>query len=151
MIKNERQYQVTREMAAKFESAVDQLAYHPSPSDPTDPMMREIQLAALRSQLADLTAEVAEYEALKAGQVNRLRLDSFGELPQALIKARIAAGLTQRQLAARLGLKEQQIQRYEATDYRSASLARVGEVVAALGLKTRGDFRLPPRPRVIAS
>ena len=33
----------------------------------------------------------------------------------------------------RLGLKEQQIQRYEATDYASASLTRTREVAGALG------------------
>jgi HTH-type transcriptional regulator/antitoxin HipB len=37
------------------------------------------------------------------------------ELLVALIEARIAAGLTQKALADRLGVAEQQIQRYEAT------------------------------------
>jgi transcriptional regulator with XRE-family HTH domain len=49
-----------------------------------------------------------------------------------LIRARISAGLSQRELAARLGLKEQQIQRYEATNYETASLRRVLEIAAAL-------------------
>ena len=53
-------------------------------------------------------------------------------LPEMLIKARIARGMTQRDLAARIGLKEQQIQRYEATDYASASLSRIMDVVAGL-------------------
>lgn len=60
-----------------------------------------------------------------------------------LIKGRIAAGLTQRQLADRLGLKEQQMQRYEATDYASASLARVSEVIAALGIEVK-EAVVPP-------
>ena len=50
------------------------------------------------------------------------------------IKARIAQGLSQKDLAERLKLKEQQIQRYEATDYASASLNRIKEVVTALGI-----------------
>ena len=58
------------------------------------------------------------------------------ELATVLIKARVAQGLSQRDLAERLGLKEQQIQRYEATDYASASLARIKEVVSALGAET---------------
>ena len=40
------------------------------------------------------------------------------------------------QAAERLGLQEQQIQRYEATDYASASLTRIKEVVSALGIAT---------------
>ena len=63
----------------------------------------------------------------------------FDELPQALIQGRIAAGLSQKELAARLGLKEQQIQRYEATDYASASLTRVCEVARSLGLKLKAE------------
>lgn len=46
----------------------------------------------------------------------------------------IAAGLSQRELAERLGLKEQQVQKYEATEYTSASLARIRAVIHALGV-----------------
>lgn len=42
-----------------------------------------------------------------------------------LVKALIARGWTQRQLAEAVGMAEQQIQRYEANDYRSTSLARL--------------------------
>jgi len=80
---------------------------------------------------------------LESGQRKLLEVDDLGDLPQALIRARIAARLSQRELAARLDLKEQQIQRYEATDYSSASLARILEVVEALGLKLRQDVVLP--------
>ena len=60
------------------------------------------------------------------------RLAAVDELPTVLIKARISQGLSQKDLAERIGLKEQQIQRYEATDYASASLSRIKEVANAL-------------------
>ena len=63
-------------------------------------------------------------------------LSGVAELPTVLIKARIAQGLSQKDLAERLGLQEQQIQRYEATEYASASLTRIKEVVSALGAAT---------------
>ena len=72
-----------------------------------------------------------EYEALTSNSSNQpmvLTLHSLGELPTALIKARIATKLSQKALAERLGLKEQQIQRYEATEYASANLSRIIEV-----------------------
>jgi transcriptional regulator with XRE-family HTH domain len=75
------------------------------------------------------------YEALRSGKRVVLKLSSLDELPGALIQARIAQGLSQKDLARRLGLKEQQIQRYEATDYASASLARLIRVSRALHLK----------------
>ncbi len=88
---------------------------------------------------------LAEYEALRAGQVSVLELDSLADLPEALIRARIAAGLTQKNLAARLGLKEQQVQRYEATRYDGVSLGRVQAVADALELQIREQVILPPR------
>jgi HTH-type transcriptional regulator / antitoxin HigA len=45
--------------------------------------------------------------------------------------------LTQEDLAARLGLKPEQIQRYEATDYQTASLARLLEIARVLNLRVR--------------
>lgn len=56
----------------------------------------------------------------------------ISKLPEALISERKKLGLTQKELAERLGLKEQQIQRYEATRYQSASLNRLLEIAEAL-------------------
>ena len=53
-------------------------------------------------------------------------------LPEILIEERKRLDLTQRQLAEKLGLKEQQIQRYEASRYQSASLQRLRQVAKAL-------------------
>lgn len=145
MIKNEREYRITRAQVAKFERALSAL----SASDTGTrfhPLVQKAQMAALESQLAELREQIAEYEALKSGELPVLSLDSLEELPQALIRARIAAGLTQRELAERLGLKEQQVQRYEATEYASAGLARVSEVARALGIRVREDVFLPGAP-----
>lgn len=57
---------------------------------------------------------------------------SIEELVTLLVKARVARGWTQRRLADVLGVAEQQVQRYESTGYRSASLARICEIAAAL-------------------
>ena len=85
-------------------------------------MLLKAEQEGINSQIADLRAEIKEYEELRAGQYAIPALDTFTEFPLVLIKARIAKGLTQRELAERLGLKEQQIQKYESTEYASASL-----------------------------
>ena len=90
---------------------------------------------ALQSQLSDLEAEIQEYEALKAGDFAFGQLKGVAELPRQLIRARIARGLSQRELADRLGLKEQQVQRYEASDYASASFGRIRDELSALGIE----------------
>ena len=142
MIKNEREYRITKAQAAKLERALAELSSAPSEPD-IHPLLAQAERDGLESQLADLKNEVAEYEALQRGETSVIEVDSFEGLPIALIKARIAAGLTQRDLAERLGLKEQQIQRYEATEYASASLGRVNEVVQALGLRVHKSVFLP--------
>lgn len=53
-------------------------------------------------------------------------------LPEMLIEERLRLDLTQKQLADQMGLKEQQIQRYESSRYQSASLRRLQEVAKAL-------------------
>lgn len=56
------------------------------------------------------------------------------DIGPALVRARRAAGLTQRELADRLGLKQPQVARWEAGAYRTASLERVDAVARALGM-----------------
>jgi transcriptional regulator with XRE-family HTH domain len=48
----------------------------------------------------------------------------------------------QRQLAERVGLQEQAIQRYEATDYAGVSFARLVEIAEARVLTIHYDVRL---------
>ena len=134
MIKNERQYRITRAQAQRFAVALADFPHKAQTEHQADYLLLKIQEDALRSQLGDLENELREYEAVKAGNFRMEELRIVAELPMALIKARIARGLSQKDLADRLGLKEQQIQRYEATEYTSASLARIREVVKALDI-----------------
>jgi transcriptional regulator with XRE-family HTH domain len=101
----------------------------------------------MESQLADLQAEIAEYDRLKSTDLSVISINSFDELADGLIKARIAGGLSQRALADRLGLKEQQIQRYEAERYASASYQRLREIAGALGVRIKNDILLPVAPQ----
>ncbi len=135
MIKNGRQYRITKAQAARFEAALKVLAESPSRRD-THPLIRKAEEEALRSQLNDLEAALAEYEELRSVPSKALELGSFEELPRSLIRARIAKGMSQKELAERLGVKEQQVQRYESTDYMTASLGRIREIIRAFGLES---------------
>ena len=132
MISNERQYKITRAQAAKFSQALRAIREGRGGSPGTHPLIAKAQEEALSSQLADLQEDLREYESLKAGEFRLDGLAAVDELPTVLIKARISQGLSQKALAERIGLKEQQIQRYEATEYASASLTRIREVANAL-------------------
>ena len=143
MIKNEREYRITRTQAGKLERALERVVQRGKTEGGIHPLLQKAEEEALRSQIADLRTQLAEYDALRSGERAVLDVPSFEEFPRALIQARIVAGLTQKELAERMGLKEQQIQRYEATEYASASLQRVKAVVQALGLKVREQVILP--------
>ena len=158
MIKNERQYKITRAQASRLRKALGAIRKR-AVGDGEEPlgtpasgMVREsagryggvhpliakAQEEALNSQLSDLEGELIEYEALKAGGFDLSALGAVVEIPKLLIKARIANGLSQKELAERLGLKEQQIQRYEATEYATASLTRIREVAAVYRVEEEG-------------
>ncbi|NER51703.1 MAG: ImmA/IrrE family metallo-endopeptidase [Symploca sp. SIO1A3] len=142
MIKNERQYRITQAQLKKIEQAFTKLTESSSESEDVHPLLWKAQQDALQSKLSELREEIDEYEILKSGQQIMLELESLEELPLAVIKARIAAGLSQKELAERLGLKEQQIQRYENTEYASASFSRLVEVSQALGLRVQENVFL---------
>lgn len=89
-------------------------------------------------RVAELAGSVAEYEALRAGGGLLLELDSLEDLGRALVKGRIARGWTQTQLAQALGMRKQQVQRYEATEYTSASIGRITRVADALSIGFTG-------------
>ena len=132
MIKNERQYKITKAQADRFSETLERLEMDAGEGAEVHPLLAKARRDAVRSQLADLETELAEYEALKKGEFRIEGLNVVAGLPDVLIKARIAQGLTQKELAERMGLKEQQIQKYEASDYASASFARIREVADAL-------------------
>lgn len=135
MIKNERQYRITKAQAEKFRQTIK--GFPSTQHSGVHPVLRKAQVDALKSQLADLQKELIAYEQLKSGKHKVVALGSLEELPKTLIQARIARGLSQEELATRLGVKPQQVQRYEATEYRSASLERVTEVARVLGVRLR--------------
>ena len=139
MITNEVQYRATKAHASRFEEALRNLEADKTAGD----KRRELEIGAVRAQLEDLQGELTEYEQLRSGTIRSFEVASLPELAVALVKARIAKGWNQRRLAEELGVAEQQIQRYESSGYTSASLARLCDVVAALGVDVREVVTLP--------
>jgi HTH-type transcriptional regulator / antitoxin HipB len=50
------------------------------------------------------------------------------DLPKVLSQKRISLGMTQKELAEKLGIKEQMVQRYESNGYESISYHRLTKV-----------------------
>ena len=132
MIKNERQYRIAKAQATKFEVALQTFESKSRKDQATHPKLVKAQKDAIQSQLDSLNGELREYEELQSGKVAAPDLGYIAVVPRDLIRARIAAGLTQKELAKRMGMAEQQIQQYEAKDYESVSLARIAEIAKAI-------------------
>lgn len=128
MILSDKQMHVSRTALAKLESTLDAIR---SQSD-SPGWVRQIEIDALESQVEEIRADMTRYENLRAGQVDFPETCSLEELPTRLIEIRIASHLTQTDLAGKLGLKPQQIQRYEASRYSGASLARLTSIAKVL-------------------
>jgi transcriptional regulator with XRE-family HTH domain len=134
VITNERQLAIARANIERFSASLAAIEQGLG-DDGRNTLMQEMQRDAIAVELEQLRGEVEEYERLRSGDVAEFDLRSLADLPALLIKARIAAGLTQKELAERAGIKEQQVQRYEANGYDGASFTRIAEVADALGLK----------------
>lgn len=63
-------------------------------------------------------------------------MDTVLDIGPRLVVARRVAGLSQRALGELLGVKQQQIARWEAAAYRTASLERVDAATRALGVES---------------
>jgi len=129
VIKTDRQYAVTQRQLSLLEDA---LLNPPAPSADVHPLIAQAEQDAIREQASELRTEVEEYEGLREGRIPAPSLNDLADLPRNLIRARLAKALSQGELADRLHIAEQQIQRYEANLYTGASLARLREVAAAL-------------------
>lgn len=134
MIRNESEYQEAvariKEERGRIEEQRKQLdASGLSP----DQIKRALDpMVSFHLQLAE---EVESYERLQRGEFDEIRnLRGIGRL---LIGLRIAQGLTQRELAARLGVNESQVSRDERNEYHGVTLERAAKILDALQAEVR--------------
>ncbi len=134
MITNERQYRITKGQFLKLKKALSEFNILEVTERLDSKIIAVSEMNALKSEEAILRNQLKEYELLRSGKITQLEASNLEELPSILIRARIAQGLTQRELAELVGLKEQQIQRYESDEYATSSLRRLQNIATALKL-----------------
>lgn len=132
MITNDKQYKTTKKI---IDQLTETLRDDKCATAGIHPAFVSAHRKAMESQLKELQDSVDEYDKLKSGSVTSFEAGSLRDLPRLLIAARIARNMTQKELASFIGVHEQQIQRYEAENYRSASLERLVEIADALSVK----------------
>jgi len=100
----------------------------------------ERALDPLRTFARQLRASIDQYERVRRGELPSVT--SLDDLGPALVAARVAAGVTQRELAVRLGVHESQVSRDEKNDYHGATIERASKVLATIGVRFRGTLSL---------
>lgn len=137
MIKNAKEYESSQECGRRFEDSLKVLEQDEELKK-KDPDGWQLSRDVKQSHLTALQAEIAEYETLincSRSQPILIKVDSINKLPDALIKARIAAKISQQELAQILGIEEQRVRQYEDTDYQCASFVEILEVSTVLGVE----------------
>jgi HTH-type transcriptional regulator/antitoxin HigA len=140
MILNERTLKLVRAKAQQLQREIADSAYQDLQSQLSGEII-EARRAALADELARLNSQIQAYERLKGPNLRETEDfdgEKLGLLP---ILGRIAKGLSQRQLAELLEMKEQQVQRYESEKYSGISLSRYEKVLAALGIQLSPEWR----------
>ncbi len=92
---------------------------------------------------AQLREEADSYEKLKKGDFDELK--NFHGIGYILIAMRIYQGLSQRELAEKLGVHESQVSRDERNEYRGITVERANRILEALGAELRTNIVTTPR------
>jgi HTH-type transcriptional regulator/antitoxin HigA len=98
---------------------------------------------SLSAERYELIESLEAYQNAQRGATDELKARAGNDIGALLIAARVAKGWKQKELARRLFLPEQQVQRYEAERYRSISLAGLVRVARTLGVRLTVDISNP--------
>lgn len=146
MIRNESEYQQALSRIMEERERLKEHRVHLEGMGLTNEELKRA-LDPLRSFHLQLEEEVENYERLKRGEVGEL-LNLHG-LGHTLVALRIALGLTQRELAQRLGVHESQVSRDERNEYHGITVERASRVLDAMGVRLRSLFEQPILPDAV--
>jgi transcriptional regulator with XRE-family HTH domain len=141
VIRSESERRRAEEQVAYLQSELEKIPV----SEQVDEVTASV-INGLRMQISDINEQLAEYDRLKKGLEPVLTAESFDDIGELVIKARIARGWSQADLARTLGMEPQQVQRYERYDWEKISLWRLQEVVEALNLRWHIQANLMESP-----
>lgn len=86
--------------------------------------------------IRQLEDELHEYDRLRSGELTLPHIERLDQIAPFITKIRIAKGVSQTELAKRLGVSKQVISRYEESDYQTVAVSKLQEILDAVGIKT---------------
>ncbi|PWK68267.1 helix-turn-helix protein [Mucilaginibacter oryzae] len=138
MIKNSKQAAITKVKLEQLKQDFDQ--FQKTQQGILNPIRYKLGVKSFEGLINDLAGQLERYEQLIQRPVNLFSGFKLVDLTELLTQVRLAKDMSQKMLAEKIGVQEQQIQRYEQDDYTKASWSRIIEVYHALGL----DIALVP-------
>ncbi len=145
MIKNEREYQ---EMVRRLEQDKKFLEEQYKGLKEMGLTEEQIQRAMEPSYSfhEQLKEEVAYYEKIKRGEFEAIT--NFEGLGRLIIAMRISQGISQKELADRLGVSESLVSRDEKNEYHGITVERANRILNALGMVIISQVQDKPKDPV---
>lgn len=136
MINNKRQHTIAKNELKEFDETINTLQNQLKTAG-ENAFSIEMNINSIKRFRSKLYSEIQEFEKLIAGRKQTLEFNSVRDIGRCLISTRIAMKISQKELAERLGIHEQQIQRYEQQEYGKANLERIMQICDELGIEVR--------------
>ena len=129
MIKSEAQRERTVTQIEGFRHALAKVAQD-------KPAKRSAAIrGSYESMIRQLEDELREYDLLKSGELALPHIERLDQIAPFIARIRIAKGVSQTELARRLGVSKQVISRYEENEYQTVAIPRLQEILDVIGIK----------------
>lgn len=113
-----------------------------TPAKPGVPAhMIEVSKEQVREKIAELEANIDQYEAACTADIEHLSFDSYEEFLQMPIKIRLAQGMNLPSFAEFIGISESQLKRYEREEYKNANSGVVNSILSSFHLQLHGKLQ----------
>jgi DNA-binding XRE family transcriptional regulator len=133
MIKNEKQLKISKKKLVELEQKlVDTKA-----TKELSTLKKKMIAASLENLTAQLRAEIEEYESISNGQSISFADRELADLPKLIMAYKIQNKLTQKTFSKQLGIKEQQLQRYESDDFSKMSFQNMLNLLQKIKLNVK--------------
>lgn len=137
MIKNDRQLKITKQRLNELKEGLERIGKKYS----SDKKKCEFLSKGYLLHIEQLKNEITEYEKMKKSPLPKvLRAHDLDEISRQLVRLRLARGLTQAELAARIGCKQADVSRLEREDYQGYTIGQLKKIAANLDAEIEIDL-----------
>ena len=148
LIVNEKELGDARIRVAKLSEALTSSSVFSQVVDGLPPEIVSQVMSMMSREREALEELIEAYEIAKeSGNTEQLERKAGNDPGLTLIVARIAKGFSQKELAWRLGIKEEQVQRYEKNRYSCISIKDYKRIALLLGVKIEASITKDPALR----